>query len=84
MECMEAILKSGFSAMVAYSIHYGTTKFYNIVCVPDTMLGYLSGLITSGSPMCQATLQVISNTQVSYSTLIMSSITRLFIDVVSR
>ena len=84
MKCMEAILKSGFSAIVAYTIHYGTAKFYNAVCVPDTMLGYVSGLFTSGSPVCQATLQVISNTQVSYSTLITTSITRLFIDLIAR
>jgi hypothetical protein len=81
---MEAIIKNGFSAIVAYTIHYGTSKFYNTVCVPDTMIGYLSGLFTSGSPVCQASLQVIANTQISYSTLITTSITRLFIDLIAR
>ena len=81
---MEAILKSGYSAIIAYTIHYGTSKFYDAVCVPDTMLGYVSGLFTSGSPVCQATLQVMSNTQVSYSTLITTSITLLFIDLIAR
>jgi hypothetical protein len=80
---MEAILKSGFSAILAYSIHYGTTKFYNIACVPDGIIGYLSGLITTGSPVCQMGLQVISNTQVSYSTLLTVSMTRLIVDMIS-
>lgn len=80
---MEAILKSGFSAILAYSAHYAATKFYNYACVPDGFVGYLSGLITTGSPVCQAGVQIISNTQVSYSSMIMMGITRVLIDVVA-
>lgn len=80
---MEAILKSGFSAILAYSIHYGTTKFYNLACVPDGIMGYLNGLITTGSPVCQVGLQVIANTQVSYSTLLTVSMARLIVDIMA-
>ena len=80
---MEAILKSSISALIAYSIHYGTTKFYNLACVPDGLMGYLSGLITTGSPVCQVGLQVIANTQVSYSSLITVSIARIAVDLLT-
>jgi hypothetical protein len=80
---MEYIIKTGLSALVAYSAHYGATKFYNSVCVPDGIIGYLQGLITTGSPVCQAGLQIISNTQTSYSSMVLISLTRLFIDFIT-
>jgi hypothetical protein len=80
---MEAILKSAASALLAYSTHYGVTKIYNHVCVPDGIMGYLSGLVSTGSPICQAGIQVISNTQVSYSSMIMMGITRVAIDLIA-
>ena len=83
MICMEAILKSGISAIIAYSIHYGTTKFYTVACVPDGLMGFLSGLITTGSPVCQLGLQVISNTQVSYTTLITMGISNVITELIA-
>ena len=80
---MEAILKSVASALVAYSTHYATTKMYNYACVPDGLMGYLSGLITTGSPVCQVGVQVISNTQVSYSSMVLMGISRFFVDMVA-
>lgn len=83
MICMETILKNGISAIIAYSIHYGTTKFYTAACVPDGLMGYLSGLITTGSPICQMSLQIISNTQVSYSTLITMGISSIITELIA-
>lgn len=80
---MEAILKSAASALLAYSAHYSMAKFYNMACVPDGFWGYLSGMISTGSPVCQAGVQVLTHTQVSYSSMIMMGITRVLIDVVA-
>uniref|UniRef100_A0A6C0ANQ7 Uncharacterized protein n=1 Tax=viral metagenome TaxID=1070528 RepID=A0A6C0ANQ7_9ZZZZ len=80
---MEVILKNVAAALLAYSAHYSATKFYNYACVPDGFMGYLSGLITTGSPVCQAGVQIISNTQVSYSSMIMIGITRVLVDMVA-
>lgn len=80
---MIAILKTVASAIIAYSAHYGMTKFYNHVCVPDGVWGYLSGMVSAGSPVCQAGVQVIAHTQVSYSSMIMMGITRILIDAVA-
>ena len=80
---MEVILKNVAAALLAYSMHYGATKFYNMACVPDGFWGYLSGMISTGSPVCQAGVQVLTHTQVSYSSMIMMGITRVLIDVVA-
>jgi len=80
---MESIAKAAASALLAYSVHYGTTKIYNLVCVPDGLLGYLRGLVTTGSPVCQAGVQVISHTQTSYSSMFLMGITRVFVDMIA-
>ena len=79
---MEVILKNVAAALLAYSAHYGAAKFYNYACVPDGFTGYLSGLLTTGSPICQATTQLITNTQLSYSSLLMMGVTRIMVDFV--
>lgn len=79
---MDSILKSAVSALVAYSTHYGVAKIYNAVCVPDGFWGYLQGLVSMGSPVCQAGVQVITHTQVTYSSMIMMGITRTVVDIV--
>lgn len=77
---MESLVKSAASAVLSYTAHYATTKFYNYLCVPDGMIGFLTGLVTTGSPVCQASLKVISNTEMSYSTIIIMGVTRGLID----
>ena len=80
---MEAILKSVASGVLAYTSHYGITKLYNRVCIPDGFWGYFSGMISTGSPICKAGIDIISNTQVSYSSLITMSIARIIIDILA-
>ena len=80
---MEVIGKSVASALIAYTTHYGVNKLYNNFCVPEGIWGYLQGMVSTGSPICQAGIQIISNTQVSYSSIIMLSITRIIVDVVA-
>jgi hypothetical protein len=80
---MEVILKNIAAALIAYSAHYTAAKFYNYACVPDGIMGYMTGLVTTGSPVCQASVQVISNTQVSYSSMILMGISRIAIDLIS-
>ena len=80
---MEAITKALVSALIAYSAHYGVTKVYNEFCVPDGFWGYLQGIVTTGSPICKAGMEVMSHTQVSYSTVIMMGVTRIVLDWVA-
>jgi hypothetical protein len=78
---MDVILKNIAAGILAYSTHYAATKFYNYACVPDSFMGYISGIITTGSPVCQSVIQVISNTQVSYSSIILTSITGIVVEL---
>ena len=78
---LEVILKNIAAGLLAYSSHYAATKFYNYACVPDSFVGYISGIITTGSPICQSVVQVISNTQVSYSSILLTSITRIVVEL---
>jgi hypothetical protein len=71
------------SAIISYTAHYGMTKAYTTMCVPDGIYGFLQGLVTSGSPVCQATVQIISSTQISYSQMIMIGISRVILDYVA-
>lgn len=79
---MESIVKAIASAVIAYSVHYSTVKIYTTVCVPDGLWGYVQGLVSMGSPMCQAGVQIIQSTQVSYSSMLMFGLTRFALDVV--
>lgn len=88
VESLSAIATSPFSkaigsAAISYTAHYGMTKAYNMMCVPDGIYGFLQGLVTSGSPVCQATVQIISSTQISYSQMIMITISRIVLDYVA-
>jgi hypothetical protein len=82
MEVMEPILKFAATAALTYSTHYGIAKVYNMACVPDGIMGYIYGFVSMGSPVCQVGLQAMTSTQVSYSSMIMTGITRLVVDYI--
>ena len=77
---MEFVSKGVVSAIIAYTTHYGISKIYNHICVPDGILGFFQGLIATGSPVCQAGVQLISSTQLSYSSLVTLGVSRLIVD----
>jgi hypothetical protein len=70
------------SIMVTYSAHYASTKVYSGMCVPDGLWGYLQGLVTTGSPLCTATLTYASNSQNSYATILTMAVSRIAIELV--
>jgi len=80
---LQDIIRGAVSALIAYSSHYGATKLYNHICVPDGLYGYFQGFVTTGSPICQIGVKIISNTQVSYSSAIIIGLTRFIVDVVA-
>lgn len=83
MSILIHVAKSFGSAFIAYSSHYAINKFYNYACVPDGFYGYLHGFIIVGSPVCQATIQILNSTMTSYSTTIMIIISRTLIDLIT-
>jgi hypothetical protein len=77
---IDSLWKSCLSACVAYGSHYCMTKLYSEICVPDTFYGFLQGMITSGSPVCRTLFSFMSGTQITYSTLVLGSLSRFCVD----
>jgi hypothetical protein len=80
---MEAVAKGFATVFVTYGTHYAVVKLYNTLCVPDGLVGFLQGLVTTGSPLCAGGMEILKYTQTSYSTLIMFSASRIFIDMLT-
>lgn len=80
---MNSVVKTAITALVAYSSHFGITKLYTSICVPDGIYGYIQGFITTGSPVCSSLLSLMTNTQLTYSTLLVTSVARIMVDLLS-
>jgi hypothetical protein len=76
-DALSELTRTGLSALLVYSTHYGTTKLYNVLCVPDGLAGYFFGLITTSSPWCRLSLEIMKLTENQYSTIILIVFSRL-------
>ena len=74
--------KTVATIVVTYTAHYASTKAYSSFCVPDGLWGYIQGLLTTGSPLCSATLTYASNSQNSYATIITMEVSRIAIELI--
>ncbi len=74
---LSELTKTGMSILMVYSTHYGTTKLYNLVCVPNGVMGYLFGFITTASPWCKLILEIMKLTENQYSSIILIVLSRL-------
>ena len=81
---MDAIAKGVATVFLAYSTHYVSAKVYNMACVPDGIIGFIRGLVTTGSPICVGAMEVMKHTQVSYSSMIIMGASRLFVDILTN
>lgn len=77
-KALAELTRTGLSILLVYSVHYGTTKTYSMICVPSGVLGYLFGLVTLGSPWCKLMLEIMKITENQYSTVILIILSRLF------
>lgn len=71
------------SGLIAYTLHYGTEKFYDAACTPDGVWGFFSGLLTVASPWCSVALSTMSQTQTLYSNFVVFGVSRLLVEFVS-
>jgi hypothetical protein len=76
---MDELIKTGLSLGVVYTTHYGTTKLYDAFCVPDGITGFLQGMITTASPWCRLTLNIMMMTEENYSSLVLMGMSRFII-----
>lgn len=80
---MNSIFKTALAAGIAYTTHFGVVKLYNEICIPDGFWGFFQGAITTGSPICNGMFTVMSQSQVSYNAIIITSLSYLFVDGLS-
>lgn len=77
---MSTIIRTFLSTVLAYSTHYGVTKLYSEFCIPSGVYGFIQGSLTTGSPICSTALSFMSSTHTAYSTIILASLSRMFVD----
>ena len=80
---MHPLLKALATILVSYTTHYTTAKLYNSFCVREGIVGFLQGLVTTGSPICTGGMEIMKHTQLSYSSMITMGASRLFVDLLS-
>lgn len=73
---MDEVLKTAISMVIVYSTHYGTAKLYDAFCVPDGIVGFLQGIVTTASPWCRLTLNIMTLTEDNYSNLVLLGLSR--------
>jgi len=79
---MENILKSVGSIALVYATHYASVKTYDTFCVPDGIIGFFTGALTTGSPLCYTALKVAESTGTSYTSVITLGLARFVLDLV--
>ena len=77
---MGGAAKSVGAAAIVYVVHYVSIKAYDHFCVPDGLWGFVSGILTTGSPICNVLLKVVSHTEISHSSAILFGLSRFIID----
>ncbi len=73
------LTKTGLSILIVYSAHYAATKSYTLVCVPDGLVGFFFGFVTTASPWCKFILELMKLTENQYSTIILLLFSRLIL-----
>lgn len=74
---VKELARTGLSVLIVYTSHYGSTKIYDALCVPDGVVGFLQGLITTASPWCRLTLEFMKVTENQYSSAILIGVSRI-------
>jgi hypothetical protein len=77
---MHHFLRTCIAAFLAYSSHYTFTKTYSYLCIPDGFGGFLTGMMYTGSPVCAGILNVMSHSHITFTTIIVTSMSRLLVD----
>ena len=78
---MDQLAKIVGSIVLTYSTHYVAANIYTHLCVPTGLWGFVQGMLTTGSPVCSATLNYVSSSQTSYTTILTVTASRLVMDM---
>ena len=71
---LQTLAKIVLTVFLTYGTHYGITKAYSEICIPNGLEGFLRGMLTTGSPVCTVVFNAMSHTQASYGTIVLTSL----------
>ena len=77
-------LKVFVSLLTIYSIHYGSTKVYNTLCIPDGASGYIQGFFTTASPWCRFFLDLMKTSENQYSSAILVGVSYFIMKILNK
>ena len=72
---MHPLLLTVIPFVTLYGTHYGATHLYSNLCVPLSVTGFFTSLITTASPICSGLLTVMTTTSQGYALAIAGGIT---------
>jgi hypothetical protein len=64
------IIAVALPILSVFVIHYVATNLYAKICADLSLFGFLTSLMTTGSPVCNSLLTVMNTTNNSYSVLL--------------
>lgn len=63
--------------ITAYTTHYVSANLYTRICASDGIIGFLTSLMTTGSPVCNSLLTIINSTHNSYALILTNMVSIL-------
>ena len=77
-------LKVFVSLLTIYNIHYGSTKIYNMLCIPDGPTGYIQGFFSTASPWCRFFLDLMKTSENQYSSAILVGVSYFIMKILNK
>jgi hypothetical protein len=72
---MHPLLMTVLPFATLFTAHYGASHLYTTICVPLSVTGFFTSLITTASPICSGLLTVMTTTSQGYTLVIAGGIT---------
>ena len=72
---MHPLLLTVLPFTALFTTHYAATHVYSYVCVPLTVQGFFTSMISTASPICAGLLTVMTTTSQGYTLAIASGVT---------
>lgn len=82
MSIVNTLKKIFIPVLSVFAAHYVAANLYTRICAASGIVGFLTSLMTTGSPICNALLTIINTTHNSYA-IILTSIVSVFIGVLT-
>ena len=60
-----------------FATHYVSSNLYSYMCVPMTLQGFLTSIVTTASPVCAGILNVMNLSSQSYSLAVAGGVSLL-------